>query len=669
MKIRSFFFQLSEIIKKKPLQAILLLRFLHGLIYVFMIPLWWHHEEPGHFEYVWLAAHRDEWPQVGEYDNGLRRQIAESMFASGQENLFNVSPRSLDDDPIYIGGSPVGRKAVYYWLVSLPIKLLSGQSVVVQLYVARLISLGLFLVSLWLAWLFMGELVHKNHPLKWMVPFSLALLPGYLDNMTSVHDDVLGAVVATLFLWLSVRAIKKGFSILTFIGWATSIVLCFYSRETTVPLVFLAPFVPLFRMLKRKTYPVMAVVFLFAGIIVGGKFLTFQDASQWFNYPASERSARLEMPQAPFGDFVFSPSNDRGDKVFGQSFSPGFIKTLREKNFTLGVWIWASEPMQIDLPTIQYRTRKDGIVSSPEESVWIGTTPTFYATTLYIPREANHTWLNPLPAPPASPSYVYYDGFVLTEGEFSSTPPIFDDESLFSGVWDEKTFENIIRNPSAERAWLGASEASNVLKLRSYIDPALYLQTLQDTQGFGWYYRASISTLFQSFWGVGAGTEIPLEGGYTYNLLKIVSILAFLGSILYLSRWEFLFEKPELLFLFIVMLVVWSLTFFRGVYWVFYFVPLVPYARYAFPAFIPTVLLISAGLLKISQWMTVRYKLDKSFPRLSFQAFMCSLATYAIFSFGGYFYPRIQNIGFLVLLITLAVVIFMGLKSVDQTKI
>jgi hypothetical protein len=26
-----------------------------------------------------------------------------------------------------------------------------------------------------------------------------------IDNMTSVHDDVIGAVVAALFLWLSIR--------------------------------------------------------------------------------------------------------------------------------------------------------------------------------------------------------------------------------------------------------------------------------------------------------------------------------------------------------------------------------------------------------------------------------------------------------------------------------
>ena len=69
--------------------------------------------------------------------------------------------------------------------------------------------------------------------------------------------------------------------------------LCFYSRDTTVPLVFLAPLVPLFRILKQKTYPVMGVVVLLTTIVVSIKFVTCQDASQWFAYPAGDRSVRL----------------------------------------------------------------------------------------------------------------------------------------------------------------------------------------------------------------------------------------------------------------------------------------------------------------------------------------------------------------------------------------
>ena len=664
MKLKPFFFQLFETIKKHPLRAILVLGFLHGLIYVFMIPLWWHHEEPGHFEYVWIAANRDEWPQANEYDNDLRKQIAESMFASGQENLFNVSPRDLDNDPIDIGGSPLGRKAVYYWLVSWPLKLVHDQNIIVQLYIARLTSLMLFLVSIWIAWLFMGELVKKGHPLQWMIPFSLALLPGYLDNMTSVHDDVMGAVVSALYLWLSVRGIKKGFSILTFLGWVISVVLCFYSRDTTVPLVFLAPFVPLFRILKQKTFPVMGVVILLTTIVVSIKFVTFQDASQWFAYPAGDRSVRLEMAQAPFGNYVFSLSNEGDLKYFGQSFAPSYIKLLRKKTLTLGVWIWADKPTQLRLPIIQYRT-PDGVASSPEKMVQVGTTPVFYTTTLYIPYEAGHTWLSPII--PENTSQVYYDGFVLAEGEYSSTPPVFEDENLLSGVWDGKSFLNIVRNPSAEHAWLGVSKASQILKLRWYIEPALCLQTIQDTQGFGWYNRLSLSSLFQSFWGQGAGTEISLLGGFTYDVLQVISLLALLGCFLYISQSPFLFIKPEMLFMLIVMLVIWTITFFRGTYWLFDFVPIVPYARYAFPAFIPTLLLISAGILKSVHWFTIRYELRKSLPTLAFQTFMISLSIYAICSFGGHFYPWIQSTGFLVFLTALAVVIFMGLKNIDQS--
>lgn len=665
MKIRLFFVQFFKTVKRHPLKAILLLGLLHGLIYVFMIPLWWHHEEPGHFEYVWLAANREQWPQIGEYDNGLRKQIAESMFASGQENLFNVSPRGLEDDPIWIGGSPVGRKAVYYWLVSWPLKLASNQSVVVQLYIARLASVGLFLISIWLAWLFMSELVNKDHPLQWMLPFSLALLPGYLDNMTSVHDDVIGAVVAALFLWLSVRVMRKGFSILTLIGWSVSVVLCFYSRDTTVPLVFLAPLVPLFRLLKQKTYPVMGALFLIVIIIAGVKIFTFQDASQWFAYPAGEQSLRVKTEQAPFGDFAFSISDGSGQKYFGQSFAPGFIKPLRKKTFTLGVWIWADEPTEIVLPRIEYRT-PDGIAHSPRQTAQINNEPSFYTTTFQIPYEARHTWLTPLPIFPQNVSRVYYDGFVLAEGEYSSTPPSFKNASLLSGKWDGETFKNIIRNPSLEHAWLGVNANSQILQLRDYIKPALYLQTLQDIQGFGWYYRASLSSLFVSFWGQGAGSEIFLLGGFTYDILKAISLLALLGSLFYTKRSSYFYKRPEMLFLLIVTFSIWTLTFFRGTYWVFYFVPLVPYARYAFPAFIPTLLLLNAGILFVLEWLTFQYKLGKSFPSLAFQTFMFSLSIYAIFSFGGHFYPKVQSLGFLIFFTALVIVIFIALENINQ---
>jgi hypothetical protein len=663
MNLQKLITQVVLSIKKYPFRAILILGFVHGLIYVFMIPPWWHHEEPGHFEYVWLVANRDHWPQVNDYDNNLRRQIAESMFASGHGNLFNVSPKSLADDPINIGGIPVNRKPVYYWLVSLPLRLIREQSVLVQLYVARLISFVLFLLSLWLAWLTMEELIPKRSPLYWMVPFSLALLPGYVDNMTSVHDDVIGAVVAILFLWLSIRIIKRGVSPLMFAGWTVSIVVCFYSRDTTIPLVFLGPFVLLFRLFRQKTLPLIGALLLI-GIVVGVKLFTLRDASQWFFTSNGDASNRLQASNAPFGDYVFSlPAGERVT-AFGQSFAPAFIKPLRNKTMTLGVWMWADTPTQMNLPILEYRT-PDGVVSSPTILIEVGTSPAFYTVTFDIPYEAGHTWLSIVSVNYTDQTAsVYYDGFVLAEGQRSSSPPVFENDKLHSGSWDGKPFVNLIRNPSAERAWLGVSKIANILKARIYIDPALYLQTIQDIQGFGWYYQASISTLFQTFWGK-AAAQIPLWGGFTYDVLQLISLLALAGIFIHIIQSPSLFKRPEILFMVFVTIAIWLPTLFRGAYWVFYFVPLVPYARYAYPAIIPTLLLINAGLLKSLQWITVRFGLPRFSPVLAYQTFMVCLAIYAIFSFGGYFHPWLQSFGFLVLFVSLAAVLFMGLRYMD----
>ena len=663
MQVRSLLAKAFQ--QKYQLAIILGLGLLHGLIYVFMIPPWWHHEEPGHFEYVWLAANRPGWPQQRDYDNDLRRTIAESMFASGQKNLYNISPRDLKDDPISFGGSPVGRKAVYYWIVSWPLRLVRGQPVLQQLYVARLTSLGLFLLSLWLAWLLMGELVADRHPLRWMVPVFLALLPGYVDNMTSVHDDVIGAAAAALFLWLSVRAIKKGFSVPSLLGWLASLVLCVYARETTMILVLLAPVVLLALVLKKRAVPLMGAGLLLITLLLGVQVMTFRDASQWYYFPAQQSSNRIKNAQAPFGEHIFSLSAE-SDAEFGQSFSPDFIKPLRKKTLTLGVWIWADKPVRLNLPVINYRT-PDGLAGSELQTIKIDTTPVFYTTKFYIPYEAGHTWLTPLSTFPNRVEHVYYDGFVLAEGEYSSTPPAFDDDQLLSGTWDGQPFLNLVRNPSAEQAWLGLRESANLLQQRwSYIDPALFLQTVQDTHGFGWYQKLAASTLFQGFWGRGASSQVRLTGKYSYTFLQLVSVFSAIGVFLYGLRNRSLFFRPELFFLAGALLLIWIQAFFRGTYWVFFFVPLVPYARYAFPAFIPTALLICAGFLEALRWLQARYTLSRFFPTLVFCAFIGGLALYAIFSFGGYFYPRVLNTGYLIFFIATISIIFVVLKNIVQ---
>ena len=64
----------------KVLIIVLLVGFLNGLAYVLLMPAWQHYDEPNHFEYAWLIAHRESLPEQVDYDQEMRRATAISMI-------------------------------------------------------------------------------------------------------------------------------------------------------------------------------------------------------------------------------------------------------------------------------------------------------------------------------------------------------------------------------------------------------------------------------------------------------------------------------------------------------------------------------------------------------------------------------------------------------------
>ncbi|GIV30316.1 MAG: hypothetical protein KatS3mg028_1382 [Bacteroidia bacterium] len=124
------------------------LAFVVGLVYLFLTPPWQQNDEPGQFEYVWLAANLDHWPQKGEYNLPFRRQILTSL----QEYRFfekrGIVPNLMDvSQPPDIGVPQMGSPPLYYWLASLPLRLMKGSDIIFQFYLARLVSLLLFIAT------------------------------------------------------------------------------------------------------------------------------------------------------------------------------------------------------------------------------------------------------------------------------------------------------------------------------------------------------------------------------------------------------------------------------------------------------------------------------------------------------------------------------------------
>ena len=77
-----------------------------------------------------------------------------------------------------------------------------------------------------------------------MVPAFLALLPGFIDSMTAVNNDVAAVLSASIFLWASLRLIKKGFSIGRLGFLALSLILCYLSKDTAEFTFLLTPIRP-----------------------------------------------------------------------------------------------------------------------------------------------------------------------------------------------------------------------------------------------------------------------------------------------------------------------------------------------------------------------------------------------------------------------------------------
>ncbi len=98
----------------------------------------------------------------------------------------------------------------------------------------RFDSLVLYLLSIWIAWEMMKELTPDGHVLRWMVPLSMALLPGYTDLMTSVNNDVAAILLFCFFLWGSLRLIRLGGTVLRLLWVGVAALLCLWTKETVL---------------------------------------------------------------------------------------------------------------------------------------------------------------------------------------------------------------------------------------------------------------------------------------------------------------------------------------------------------------------------------------------------------------------------------------------------
>jgi hypothetical protein len=629
----------------RALQVVLLTGLILGVLYTFIVPPWWHYDEAGHFEQAWLIANKYHLPGADEYDAEVRRKIAESMIEHKWYSIRSAKLPDLSNNPVSIGVLQNSGPRLYYIYSALPLQFVKGTDMATQCRAVRFGSVLLFLGFLVICWKLMEEIVPTGHPLQWMVPTFAVLLPGLLDTMTAINDDVGAVFVFSLFLLYSVRVIKKGLSISNLAGLLFALLLCYLTKSTTWFAFILTPLVILQGILKQRL-----IWLTWALIIVGtlvGVLAAFSwgDALYWYRVSSQESSTRVIRTDAPHGNAAFQI--DSSITQAGQFINSDAFYKLRGKTLTLGAWMWADQPIEVDFPMMAVANFDDvnrtqlQILNS--EHVQTSTQPTFHKVTFTVPDIAVRGWLYLSPkydlAQQSENSMIYYDGLVLAYGNFSETPPTFENRNASAGIWDGKEFTNLLRNGSAE---LSGPRVRPWVDIYTQFIPnaggriSIILDALIDQQGTSWYFRSAFSSMYQTFWSKFAAGKVFLLSFYAYEILQYLTLLAIFGVLLrFFMGWKSLPWDVALPFALSV-LFMWGSTFLRGTPELAHVTNVIPWARYAFPSIIPTSLFICAGWLTVAKVLK-KFGFNDIYFYYSFLALMIALNVFTALSLDSYF--------------------------------
>lgn len=634
---------------------ILLAGLLHGLLYVFLIPPWQHYDEPGHFEFAWLIANRPGLPEVGDYDQFVRRAIAASMLEHDFFARLDYRPNLLSiDEPVWIGVSQVSTSPLYHWLVALPLRLLRFSDVTFQLYIARLVSLLLYLVTIVAAYGATLEFSQRGHPLTWMVPATLALLPGTSDLMTALNDDVGATAFFSLFLWASLRLFRRGFSWLRLAALLAALVACLLTKSTVLIVLLLAPLALLLTFLgpasrdtvarqtqgvsKSRRGSVWQIAALLALVPLVGLLavLRWDDAANWSRLTYQDVPTRVEHPSAQLGERVFQlvASEQPVRSQVLQVLSQKQVHQLRGQTVTLGAWMWASQPTRAYTPVItdQY--------TEHFEEIQLEVEPRFYTLTTQISPDSNriNISLMVLGRHTSPGTVIYMDGVILAPVSPSAgKAPIFLDAAGQQANWAGQPVNNLLRNPSAEASWPWIRpQIERRVKDHFPGRPALILSTLLDWEPTSWYYYQTARHLHATFWGQFGWGNVPLRGPQPYRILLVATFLGLSGAGLAVWRWRRGLLWNGVVLLGITLALIWGMTLVRGIDSIMER-PFIPSARYAFPAIIPTVLVLTAGWLELLCRLEERLRLPGWLKTGVFLFFLVGLDVLAVISISRYF--------------------------------
>lgn len=585
----------------------LLIGLIQGILYLTIVPPWQHYDEPTHFEYAWLIANRGRLPQVGDVDYPMRREVAASMLT---HDFYKNLPKPhllTDSGEIWIGITELVHPPAYYIWASLPVYLARYLPIEMQLYAARLSSLALLLATLAVAIACTRDLTPPGHPLRWLVPLALALIPPFIDLMTAVNNDVGAIAVMSLFLWSAIRLIRYGFTVWRLLALTTIAALAVVTKNTAAVAVLLAPLAVVLALWQQRGWRWRWLALGSLGLILVAVPTLFGwgDAARWYRWHAATTqtaATRLLTDDAPLGQAVFRLTATHERRALLTPILANHVQQIRGQPVTVGAWVWASRPVTVTQPTLAFSARGTGNFPATSLPLALTTTPLFVSQVITpshdTPSIAFYFEIPPLDQ--ATGADVYLDGALVVAGAHeSASPPQFTTPDGSRGSWGGQSFTNLIRNGSAEAAWPRLQpwvEESLISYGRR--SPAQVLASLFDIDRIAPFMLTTVAgRLFFSFFGTFGWSGVNLSSAWQWLFLALVT-----GALAGTVRWLWHQHRsttlpglyPALVLLFLSGSLVWGNALLRALPLLDGY-PYIPVARYGFPAILPALLVLVGG--------------------------------------------------------------------------
>jgi len=478
--------------------ALLLLALLRGLVYVVVVPPWVHYDEPTHFEYAALINLLGRRPAIEETDRNLRFAIARSVHIYTPWRIARM-PIDTGDNPLPdIGIGQVAHPPLYYMLASLALRLTANAPIEVQLYSMRAFSLLLYLLGLMLAAVVVWLALPRAAELRLATLATLIRVPPYTRLMSAASNDGLVALVGIVLLLIAIAIVQQGWSWRSLVLLLVGFVLPFVTKRTT----FVLSLVPLLagllvapRLVRRWIITGTAVVLL-AGL--GWLVSLPRGSSYWIN-PTTGRMAQPSVLGAHSGReaLLLSAANPNDVAGVGQLLSPLGVFKLSREELTVGVWARALDgEVQVVVPSVV------GARGSEQQTVTLSTQWQFIKHKVRMPRSPFQVELRL--NPPLGLGAVLYDDAVAVQGDYSkvAAPPTVGADGLMR--WGDEEGPTLLRNGSAEQLMpliqLPAGVESVVQKTLPFGTIDLLASSLGDWNFIAAAYPSGALFLFKTFW-------------------------------------------------------------------------------------------------------------------------------------------------------------------------